>query len=283
MKLISDFDGVLTELSHEALRVKELFTQKCHACLVDSNLGTAEAAVRAAPEKNGWEVNGRLSAFADEDSFIFNNALAAWLDHHGGVPQIHFKELAQSAYETMVTEVLHSATTPLDGETKSVMRRLTEKNCEVVVVSNSGTERILDIFKKNHIPATSHPEYQNAQPRVRGGAQKYALTTQTSAVINMDIAGRCVEVSRPAYAQIIREERPDAIMGDVFSLDLATPLYLARTEPTLFPNGIKLILRRRDYTPKWILDYFRSQHEENVSFLVLESLKDLPVLLSSEG
>jgi hypothetical protein len=38
-------------------------------------------------------------------------------------------------------------------------------------------------------------------------------------------------VARPFYAQVLEEEAPDAVVGDVFSLDLALPLALKRTRP----------------------------------------------------
>jgi len=40
-----------------------------------------------------------------------------------------------------------------------------------------------------------------------------------------------VELRRPRYEAILREEAPDAVVGDVFSLDLALPLALRRREP----------------------------------------------------
>ena len=46
------------------------------------------------------------------------------------------------------------------------------------------------------------------------------------------------------------------IVGDVFSLDLALPLELARRPRARASAGPRLVLRRRPYTPAWSADYF---------------------------
>jgi hypothetical protein len=183
------------------------------------------------------------------------------------------------AYHAMAEEVLRGTVTPIDPTTAQVTEMLIQRGVEIVITSNSGTERILDIFKKNDILATSHPETKEATPRVRGAARKFELAENSDGLRVIEFGGRRVETSRPDYERIMREERPQAVMGDVFSFDLATPLALARNEPALFPQGLKLILRRRDYTPRWVLDGFAAACEKNVQFFVLENLEDLPKML----
>jgi hypothetical protein len=47
----------------------------------------------------------------------------------------------------------------------------------------------------------------------------------------IEVGGLSVDVARPHYEEVLRKERPDAIVGDVFSLDLALPLALKRRDP----------------------------------------------------
>ena len=67
-----------------------------------------------------------------------------------------------------------------------------------------------------------------------------------------DVGSYRIETRRPVYDAIVREEQPDAVIGDVFSLDLSLPLRLARE------NAIpcdRFFLRVRDYTPVWSRQY----------------------------
>jgi hypothetical protein len=51
---------------------------------------------------------------------------------------------------------------------------------------------------------------------------------------------------------LFRSERPQLVIGDVFSLDLALPHVLrARNHPAA-PR--ELVLRRHPHTPSWVLD-----------------------------
>jgi hypothetical protein len=62
------------------------------------------------------------------------------------------------------------------------------------------------------------------------------------------VAGYRVETSRPLYESILKEERPGAVVGDVFSLDLALPLHLSRSGEL---GPVQAFLRERHYTPEW--------------------------------
>jgi FMN phosphatase YigB (HAD superfamily) len=290
MKLVADFDGVLTELQHEAARVLELFESEWLKLTPDSSraprirelLHAAKTAIEEKPQNWGWEVHGRISAYSDEDHFIRVNALAAWLDHQNREGAIeewkpnglrNFKQLAQHAYETMVREVMASSLSPIDPFTAEVVRKLHSNGVEIVVTSNSGTERILDIFKKNDIPALPHPEHARETVRVRGGARKFELGEKPGKLV--EFLGRKVEISRPVYEQALLEEYPDAVIGDVFSLDLSTPLSLVESYPEKFPRGLKLFLRVRDYTPEWSKRIMREWKHPKVSLYEIHDLREL--------
>ena len=290
MKLVSDFDGVLTELTHEAARVREIFLARLGS---PPELGVLEEEMRKNPERHGWEVKGRVSAFSDEDMFIHTNALAAFFDQRAaGSPELskklaelqaagfeNFKALGEAAYDEMVLEVMAGKTSPIDPQSKPVLEGLLQGGTEITVISNSGSSRIQDIFNKSALPCTSFPAQDSGKICVRGGARKFELAP-TARLHRFD--RREVDVARPIYQNMIREERPDAVIGDVFSLDLAVPYSIAVEEPALFPRGLKLILRVRPYTPAWSLELCQTLPKVNsVSIHLLRDLSELPGILRS--
>ena len=59
-----------------------------------------------------------------------------------------------------------------------------------------------------------------------------------------------IEVARPHYAEVLEEERPDAVVGDVVSLDLALPLAWKRGRPEW--RELRLWWLVRPYAPQWL-------------------------------
>ena len=57
-----------------------------------------------------------------------------------------------------------------------------------------------------------------------------------------------VDIARPDYERVLREERPDAVVGDVFSLDLALPLAFKRRDPAW--RHVRLFWLVHPYTPE---------------------------------
>jgi hypothetical protein len=62
-----------------------------------------------------------------------------------------------------------------------------------------------------------------------------------------DVGGLSVDVARPHYEAVLREERPDAIVGDVYSLDIALPLALKRRDAGW--RNVRLFWLLQRYTP----------------------------------
>lgn len=298
MKLVADFDGVMTNLTHEAERVQELVVElwsniEGNAATPKSWFDRAMHAVVSKPELWGWEILGRISAYSDEDAFVQTNAIGSWLDTQTarepalqaaleklkGAGIDSYKALAQRAYIRMTEEVMGSSLTPIDPETRPALEKLIAMGVDVVITSNSGTDRILDIFKKAGIPACAHPERKAGFIRVRGGARKFELGPAPQCVRMGD---REVDIARPVYDEILREELPDAVIGDVFSLDLALPFALASSEPKLFRRGLRALLRERDYTPRWSRELCRSQWKQGAATLDrITDLRQLPDFFSA--
>lgn len=295
-KFLFDFDGVLTDQTEEARRVRALFREQLIRLTgaaeteVDARLERAEAAMDREPWRHGWLVKGRVAAFADEDLFIRNNGLAACFDEMASADDTlegmrdalpahgyaDFCALAQFAYEEMARETKAGAHEPIDRAAPIVLRALLEQGHSLVVVSNSGTDRIVRILGKCGLDPRTHAEAPAARLRVRGGARKFELGDEAH---SFTVDRYVIETARPVYEAIIREERPAAVIGDVFTLDLALPLQLTRSDPQAF-GGMKIFLRTRRYTPGWSRHFVEHAPEKNAALFALDEIEKLPELLS---
>jgi hypothetical protein len=266
MKLLSDFDGVWTHPFAEGRAQGEALERRLLAGVPGDRraearawIARARAAIAAEPTRWGWACDGRISAFADEDPFAPHSALM----HH----------LATRAREDDVAALLHDAITGhgestldragLEAHLEGVAlveaergpgvlpaaaaagRALMARGVEIVLVSNSPPEKLDRWFAHAGLPHRAHPERAHGALRVRGNAGKHLLGPAGGDAL--EVGGARVEVGRPHYEAILREEAPDAIVGDVFSLDLALPLALKRREPAW--RGVRLFWLVRDYAP----------------------------------
>lgn len=270
MKILSDFDGVLTNLDSEAARVAEIFRNNLTTFAGASGhhvmglMEQVEQEMHRFPHSHGWRVLDRITAFCNEDGFIRVNALAAclddWSSHREEVSTLQkdlqikgfrdFKALAQNAYETMVAETAAGKQHPIDDRTQVVLQALIDKGAEVVVVSNSGTERILQLLNGAGLNAVPHGA-GTGPLRVRGNARKFLLGDSPR---TFPVGPYLVDTHRPSYEAILREEKPDVVIGDVFSLDLALPLHLAASGDKDFQK-LQVVLRKRAYSPDWSLEH----------------------------
>jgi hypothetical protein len=271
MKLLSDFDGVWTEPSEEAASQGEVLD----GALVEwagpelapraaAWIAEARAAVAREPWRWGWAPGGRLSAFGDEDPFAAHSGLLHYL--HGHAPEDPIAAALLDAVRRHGFESLDAfgGHTHARGVERVVERRgprilpasvqaghrLLDRGIEVVVVSNSGTDKLVRWFRSADLPLTVHPEHAPGALRLRGGGRKFLLDGERRSPLAL---GRVeIETARPYYDETLREERPDAIVGDVFSLDLALPLALKRTESAF--RDLRLFFLVRSYTPRWLRD-----------------------------
>lgn len=292
MKFLFDFDGVLTEQSEEADRVLEIFRERLseraglstHAAA--DTVDEAQRALRAEPWRYGWMSQGRVSAFADEDLFIRNNGVAGWLDGRadsgdavlsaardrlaaGGTA--NFTDLCRKSYDTMAAETQNGARHPVDAGTLPLLSRLIEAGHSLVVVSNSGTARILSMLREVGLPAVEHVAASTEALRVRGGARKYDLDADRTGSSGFRVGAYQVETRRPIYDAIVREERPDFVIGDVLSLDLALPISLTRSGAL----KARVLLRVREYTPAWSRGYIEKEVEGARAITSLAQINDM--------
>jgi len=266
MKLLSDFDGVWTYPDAEgAAHGAEL--DAALADLVDAAerertllwIARARAAVRAAPTRWGWSIAGRISAFADEDPFTEHGALLHYLDEQRAHDALAAKLVAAieasgktldafggEAHVRGVRQVEASRGPGITQAAAGAGRALLEAGVEIVVVSNSGTEKLQRWFEHARLPTRVHPERAPGALRLRGSARKFVLAPGAGDALA--VGSLTVDVARPDYARVLAEEVPDAVVGDVFSIDLALPLAMKRRDPAW--RHVRLFWLVHPYTPE---------------------------------
>jgi hypothetical protein len=266
MRLLSDFDGVWTLPVEEGLahgeeldRALEALVDERDRAAVREWVARARAAVRAAPTRWGWASAGRLSAFADEDPFTEHGAVLHYLHDRRGEDPLAARLAAaiEAAGESLdafggrchVTGVQRVEARRGPGILPAAAasgRELLAGRTDIVVVSNSGTEKLERWFGAAGVPARVHPADGPGALRLRGSARKFVLAP--GAGEGLTVGGMRVDIARPDYERILREERPDAVVGDVFSLDLALPLALKRRESEW--RHVRLFWLVHPYTPE---------------------------------
>jgi hypothetical protein len=268
MKLLSDFDGVWTLPFAEGVAQGEVLDRSIIEALPAGMreegaawVRKARAAVAAEPRRYGWAPGGRMSAFGDEDPFMPHSGLVHFAQQAAATDPVaralrdglaargkSLEDLGAESHSAGVARVVAERGPAIVPAAREVMQPLDDAGIEVVVASNSGPEKLLAWFGHAGIPGVLHPEHADGALRLRGGARKF-LTDENRSV-PLVLGDARFETARPFYEAILEDESPDAVVGDVFSLDLALPLRLKRTEPAW--GGVRLLWLIQSYTPAWL-------------------------------
>jgi hypothetical protein len=272
MRIVMDFDGVYTDPTEEGEACAKNFLEKIISFglkevdldtveKVDSWFGELRARQATNPFSYGWRSEGRVSAFTFEDPFIRNIGLADFLDHLAkegdSKANAVLKKLKSEGKINSFGELsewsFHQLTLKKrpDPMAKKWVQDAIQKGHEVFIVSNSATNKIEEFLEENDFS-------KSARPQVRGGARKFGLGKNPKPLlIAKGVSGfkngeLTADTDRPIYEEALMELRPDAVIGDVFSLDLTLPLRLKREGKLEFKWGI--FYRYRDYTPSTMVD-----------------------------
>jgi hypothetical protein len=261
MHLVSDFDGVWTDPRAEANAIRELMITRLAAAseLPQERVVAAFEAIETEFERSpfdyGWLFEKAITAFAAEDMYGRNHAVAACL--WSGSPVVADSEalraaiekasgsgdaLADSCFTDARTQYRQTHGTFLLPEAAEVVTRIRASGHKMTIVSNSKIAHILDLFEGAGIDLTGI--------EVIGGARKFHLGKCESLPEFWTWQGGQISLQRPHYLELLEKLRPDAVIGDVVSLDLALPLYLRcrRDDWKHFRAG----LIKMPYTPAWI-------------------------------
>jgi len=281
-KLLSDFDGVWTDQASEAVAVRAAFVAEVARLLardpeaVDSDFEAFYRAALADPSDNGWAPGGEVTAFVDEDPLLATASVAGWLDRGGAHAnaEVWRRGLSGAGHHTAheVANVCFGRATArhrTEGghrvvpEARAVVDELATLGVELVIVSNSHASKLTALFADAGID----PE---RDVRIIGDAGKWRLGDGRDL---SEIGARYVRLDRPQYRRLLELERPDLVVGDVLSLDLALPSML-RFVGVLHP-ALQLALRKHAHTPDWTL----GAHRIGVIDHVIDSIQELPDLV----
>ncbi len=260
IKILSDFDGVWTDQGPEAGALVD-WTIRTLVELADDippeqtreELESLRRQMKRMPSHHGWAPGGRISAFVDEDPLVESSALCRLIDSAPDAVTQRFKASILQAGHASVEDFSQHAFVRATAEFRAAhppciiadaARRLAElqaTGAEVVIISNSETDKIADWLTKAGVEPAAH------NLRIRGNAKKWFLGEGDESI---RVADRRIYVDRPRYREAIVAESPDIIIGDVFSLDLALPHSLRTAGLEQAPS--RLVLRRHAHTPEWV-------------------------------
>ncbi len=300
LKLLSDFDGVWTNQETEAEYVYDFITQKISELSGDSpdtikNLfQQCRKDMDSSAYEYGWFCNGSIAAYYQEDPFGDHNAILDYINRSASKKSYsNFKQhlakikdvILHKAHKTLAefsNECFMKATTQfkLEGKLKpvetaeTVVKELNSLGVQIVVVSNSKTEKIEHLFFKASLKATTDNS-KRGKLHARGDAKKFIIDNNYTAVPEyLEITDKYkVSLRRSHYHKILIEEKPDYVLGDVFSLDLALPLYL-RLHDKNFPK-LKVIQKVQKHTPGWVKDYLSKDEFKGIAFMA-EDIREVP-------
>lgn len=304
VKLISDFDGVWTNQELESDYVWKFIISAVSALTdftpqkVDELLKQCKTEMSKTPYEYGWFNNGGIACYYQEDPFGDNNAIFDYIEkvssknsysnfkQHIAEIKEAVKKKAKMTLAEFSNDCFIKATTQfkLEGKLKpvekagNIVKKLNSGGVEIVVVSNSKTEKIEHLFRKAGKTVTNETSIVRGRLHSIGDARKFVIdNTFTELPEKFSITGRFkVSLRRKNYFKILLAEKPDYVIGDVFSLDLGLPLYLRLNDERF--GKLNVIQRVHPHTPGWVKDYLSKDKLKGIAFLV-NSIDELPGIL----
>lgn len=299
IKLISDFDGIWTNQNIEAEYVWDYIISSLSELtgsgkeLIQNNLNKCKSEMDKETYKYGWFNNGSIAAYYQEDPFGDNNAIFDYINKNAGIdPEFKtIKEAILKKYDSLADfsqACFMNSTKKFKEEgklnpvstTKKIVDELNNLNVEIIVASNSKTEKIKYLFSKAEIEVTDEVSPERGKVHARGDAKKFVIDKEYTELPEFfEISEKYkVPLRRSSYYKILSEEKPDFVIGDVFSLDIALPLYLRMNDESF--GNLKVIQRVQPYTPYWVKDFLSEDRFKEIAFMV-KSVVELPFLIQN--
>ena len=290
-RILVDFDGVWTTVDGQAAAVNEARVSRLAALTgwstgdLDACLERVAGALTAEPAAHGWRLDGRITAYCDEDPFLRHNATMAGigvLADRGDAACLALRATLSAAGHDDLGALgsqifLDASHAYLDRgghdllpDAPDVLRAVLAM-ADVVFCTNFTTHAVA----RSWTPRGFVFDGPGATPglTLRGEARKQVLTADPAREVTF--GDRPVAVDRRHYRDALLAERPDVIVGDVFSLDLALPLAMAEADPSWAPH---CVLMRTAHTPAWSRDLAAGGGWPRLH--TLDSLAPLPGLVA---
>ncbi len=299
IKLISDFDGIWTNQNIEAEYVWEYILSSLSDLTgsdkekIQNLLAKCKSEMDKETYKYGWFNNGGMAAYYQEDPFGDNNAIFDYINKSAGRdPELEIikksilkkydslAEFSQACFMDSTKKFKEEGKLNPVTTMKNIVEELNNSGVEIIVASNSKTEKIKYLFSKAGIEVTDEGSPERGGVHARGDAKKFVIDYEFDLLPEFLKVGENYKIPlrRSSYYEILNEEKPDFVIGDVFSLDIALPLYL-RMNNSSFEN-LKVVQRVQPYTPDWVKDFLNSEKLKGISFMV-DNVEELPELIKN--
>jgi hypothetical protein len=301
MKLVSDLDGVWTDQDKEAAYVIQFIIKKLSEITKFSGEELKELIegcrkeMDKTPYEYGWFYDGKISAYYHEDPFGDNNAIFNYIQRIGNRNSFSVfrqklseikKAILEKGFESIekfsnycfieATKIFkESGKLAPHRNGKTALDKVLKKGIQVVVVSNSSTKKIEHLFLKMGKQPTNERSFKPGPVHARGEAMKYVINQdfKTVPAVQKTENRYDVQLRRQAYYNVLLDEAPDYVLGDVFSLDISLPLYL-RLHDKRF-NKLKLIQVVHKHTPDWVRDFLSKDKLKGFVFMI-DDISQLP-------
>ena len=260
--LVMDFDGNVTSVDEEAGPYTEGWLKDL-AVLLGVPIEVVRERARVTYEeiakdlaKYGWRFGGENMAPSTVDPYLRANAIGRKLlcEDSGLISDAFFDRLSQVLYA-------HHYQKTLDAPKPGLEAFLTNcfvDNIQVRFVTNSGTDPVCKKIQRVLHGRPGIQDWWNA--RVIGNARKYDPNGNDEGVLwpfirpartRFDDFPRDTVLKRPHYLKILNDLQVNwarkhcLVVGDIFELDLALPLWL----------GCHIGLMVNEHTPAWEIKF----------------------------
>ncbi len=263
MHLVSDFDGVWTDPRAEADAIRDLMASRLAevANLSQERVKTIFSEIEEKfidnPFNYGWLFEGSITAYAMEDMYGRNHAIATaiWESRPSFEESALLREaivkisgdaerFADACFRDGRSKYRETNKSFLVSQSAEVISQLRERGYQMTIVSNSKVTHILDLFDAAEVSLDGF--------EVIGGARKFNLGFTPSVPETLQWQSAQVSLQRPHYLELLERLKPDAVIGDVFSLDLSVPLYLRNNRSDW--RHLRAGLIKQPYTPTWVVN-----------------------------
>jgi hypothetical protein len=301
IKLVSDFDGIWTDQDKEAVYVKDFIISRLSEIL-ETSKENAEKIFRSVkeemnkePHQHGWKNNNNIACYYQEDPFGDNNAIFEFIDRKfgelkfGNDMQEFRRKILDTGFETLEkfsNDCFFASTGKFKEEgmlsyaekAKETADKLFDMGVDIIVASNSKTTKIEYLFDKMGIKPGREVSNGRGIFRARGNSMKFVLENDFTRLpeyfeINKNYK---VPLRRQYYFCVLLDEMPDYVIGDVFSLDIALPLWL-RMNDERFSN-LKVIQKVQPHTPEWVQEFLGRKEFEGITFMV-KDISEVPEIM----
>ena len=280
IQVVNDFDGVHTNQLKQAEMVKKVGIATLARLsgatkeYVSFQYNTIEQLIGQEPHRHGWILSDVITAYCDEDHFIRSSTILSKIvleneDYKAAVEKrfTDTRKFIQHTFE----EGCKQASPQIDLEkSKKVFNESKKGGSNTTIVTNSETKRIEGYLAGVGI-------------KVYGMAKKYDIDpnfTNIGNSLEIEHLGKTyrVDLRRRKYFNILEEIKEQkgevvAVVGDVFSLDLALPYAL----------GMDIILKKNSYTPKWAEEFVKNCGRGHVTNDIAELPQIYETIKSKRG